>query len=167
MFISSSLKSSEYKSLTMLFSLLCRIFYLRHFLVKTKHSSDSVLSILCHSWCGVYPPPVLFFIVSVPWLLLRTSTPAAMQCMVGSRWVNINGKTWPHTDCRKTCILSFSYILALGHEGLYRLAAVKSHILAVKALYNKGTERMLHVLSCKLYCVLFEGNTVNLVRVQS
>ena len=30
------------------------------------------------------------------------------------------------------------YVSALEHEGLYRLAAVKSHILAVKALYNKG-----------------------------
>ena len=26
---------------------------------------------------------MLFYIVSVPWLLLRTSTLAAMQCMVG------------------------------------------------------------------------------------
>ena len=35
--------------------------------------------------------------------------------------------------------LNFNIFYTLEHEGLYRLAAVKSHILAVKALYNKGT----------------------------
>ena len=49
---------------------------------------------------------------------------------------------------------SLSYILALEHEGLYRLAAVKSHILAVKALYNKGTERdAFVVVNCIVFCL--------------
>ena len=31
--------------------------------------------------------------------------------------------------------------IALEHEGLYRLAGVKSHIEGVKAIYDKGNPR--------------------------
>ena len=88
----SAVKSYEYKSLTMLFSLLCRIFYLRHFLEnQTLVRFCTVYLVSLMMWCLSSSSAVLHCFSSI--ILLRSSTPAAMQCMVGSRWVNINGKT--------------------------------------------------------------------------
>ena len=61
-------------------------FYLRHYLVIIKHWSGvscvvCVVSIIL--W--LLHDAVLFFSASVQWLLLKTSTPAVMQCMV--RWL--------------------------------------------------------------------------------
>ena len=74
----------------------------------------------------------------------------ALNCLLSSDNVLIISKRMVSSSNLQLLYIIISYLfymaiiccfIALEHEGLYRLAGVKSHIEGVKAIYDKGNPR--------------------------